>query len=177
MHCTSDSGRRQDLSQSICSLGLGVCMLLAGCNGEKVLFTELAGIGGDGWAYSDSIRFSFDVSDTSQVYRLQLEVAHDPEYAWENVYVRILTAFPDDSVKTDILSLELSDGAGAWQGQCSGSTCRLGIPLQARVRFPMPGTYGLTFVQHMRQEVVPGIDGFRLSVIQLAEDSAGRLNQ
>jgi hypothetical protein len=33
----------------------------------------------------------------------------------------------------------------------------------------LPGQYGLTFVQYMREEVVPGILGLRLSVVPVEE--------
>ena len=140
--------------------------MLCACQRHKVLFSELAEIGGGGWTYQDSIEFKFSAEDTTRVYALNLEVTHDREYAWENLYVMIHTVFPGDSIKTDILSLELSDGSGAWVGRCSDDRCTLTIPLQERMRFPVPGPYGLTFIQHMRQEIVPGIYGLELSVIE-----------
>jgi len=146
-----------------------IAFLIAGCADEKTLYTELVEIGGDGWANRDSIKFAFDVQDTSRVYQLRLDVIHDQTYPWQNTYVQIFTEFPDDSVKTDVLSLELTDGSGGWLGRCSRDKCRLTIPLQSRVRFPLPGPYALTFVQYMREEVVPGLKGIRLSVVELDE--------
>jgi hypothetical protein len=37
------------------------------------------------------------------------------------------------------------------------------------MRFPAPGNYGLTFIQHMRQEIVPGILGLKLSVMEASQ--------
>jgi len=152
---------------------LYLVMVLPSCNREKILFTELAAIGADGWTYSDSIRFAFAAKDTNQTYDLRLEITHDEDYAWENLYVQIKTSFPGDSLKTDILSLELSDGIGAWAGKCSGGKCRLTIPLQTFLKFPSTGEYALTFIQYMRQEVVPGIYGLKLTVAE-AERQNGR---
>jgi gliding motility-associated lipoprotein GldH len=143
-------------------------LLLPSCNREKILFSELAEIGADGWAHNDSIRFAFAATDTSQTYDLRLEITHDVDYASENVYVRIRTEFPGDSVKTDILSLELSDGVGAWEGRCGGGDkCRLTIPLQRSLKFPVQGDYALTFVQYTRQDVLPGIYGLKLTVVEV----------
>ncbi len=143
-----------------------VLAFFTNCHRDKILYSAFAEIGGDGWAYRDSIRFAFSVSDTSRYYDLNLGVVHGKDYAWQNAYVLIRTAFPGDSVKTDVISLELADGAGGWLGSCSGKQCRLTIPLQRRFRFPLSGDYSLTFVQNMRQEVVPGILGLRLSVVE-----------
>ncbi len=149
-------------------------VIVPSCSREKILFSELAEIGADGWSYSDSIRFAFAAKDTSQIYDLRLEITHDQNYAWENVYVQIKTAFPTDSVKTDIISLELSDGAGAWAGRCgNGEKCRLTIPLQKQLKFPTPGDYSLTFVQYMRQDVLPGIYGLKLTVAEAERRNGG----
>jgi gliding motility-associated lipoprotein GldH len=94
-----------------------------------------------------------------------LHLTHAKDYAWENIYVRIKTFFPDDSMKTDILSLDLADG-GVWVGSCRREKCRLTIPLQQYIRFPLPGEYALTFEQYMRQGVVPGILGLGLTVVE-----------
>lgn len=136
------------------------------CNSRHVLYAEEAKIGGNGWAYSDSISFAFTVADTQQLYDLMLDVKHDKDYAWENAYVRIRTVFPNDSTRTDVTSLELAGATGAWKGHCSGADCNVEIPLQRRFRFRLPGTYGLTFVQFMRQDIVPGIRGLGLSVTE-----------
>jgi gliding motility-associated lipoprotein GldH len=147
-------------------LAVSIGMISWSCDREKVLFSETAGIGVKGWAYADSIPFTFHVADTLKYYDLILDVTHARDYAWENAYVQITTVFPGDSTKTDLVSLELSDGAGAWIGRCGRKTCTLAIPLQGHFRFPFPGSYSLTFTQYMRQDVIPGILSLRLQVIE-----------
>lgn len=151
------------LRETICLPVLLLCILLQSCSGDAI-YSEKADIGDDGWSYADSIRFAFDAPDTTGTYGLWLGVHHDPEYAWENAYVRIRTDFPSDSSVVDVVSLELTDGMGGWMGRCSGNTCHVDIPLRVNVKFPAPGTYALTFVQYMRQDVVPGIYGLTFQV-------------
>jgi gliding motility-associated lipoprotein GldH len=144
---------------------LPLVVLLSGCQRDRILFSEAAGIAG-GWTTDDTIRFGFTAPDTARRYDLRLEITHDEDYAWQNLYVRIGTSFPGDSVRTDILSLELSDRSGGWAGRCRQGKCKLVIPLQQNLRFPSPGNYALTFNQYMRQEVVPGILGLKLTVAE-----------
>ena len=151
-----------------------ILIFLSACNKEKILYSKSEEIGKQGWAYNDPITFSFSAMDTTQVYDLNLEITHDREYAWQNLYVRIQTSFPGDSIKTDVLSLEFSDGIGGWAGSCSGKTCDLTIPLQKHVKFPLPGEYALKFEQYMRQEIVPGILGLQLTVLQAENEKAGK---
>ena len=141
-------------------------LVLSGCGNDRVVYHGRNAIGDPGWSYADSLRFSFEAPDTTQYYDLDLKVVHTPEYAWENAYVLILTEFPGDSVKQDILSLELAGPTGKWMGNCGSRSCALTIPLQQHLRFPFPGTYALVFVQNMRQEVVTGIQALELSLVR-----------
>jgi len=145
---------------------LAAFIFLTSCHNEKILYSKSEEIGKDGWAFNDPITFSFTAEDTTQAYDLNLEITHDKNYSWQNLYVEIETKFPGDSLKTDVLSLELSDGIGGWEGRCQGKTCRILIPLRRHFRFPLPGEYGLTFVQDMRQDLVPGIHGLGLTVVR-----------
>lgn len=153
---------------------LGACLGVAffglvSCHRQGILYSHLEEIGKEGWSVNDPIKFSFSVTDTTKVYDLLLDVSHSADYAWQNLYVQIETDYPQDSTKTDIISLEFSDRFGGWEGRCGSKSCTLKIPLQLRTKFPMPGDYALIFNQYMRQDLVPGIQGFRLTVAESAK--------
>lgn len=135
------------------------------CTPDHTLYNGQHLIDAEGWSDADPATFIFAVTDTSQRYDLLLDVAHRTEYRWQNLYVRITTEFPDDPAKTDILSLELSDGRGGWAGRCRREHCRITIPLQERVRFPAPGSYSLTFEPWMRVPVVHDVEGLVLRLV------------
>lgn len=150
--------------RSIFCFAILCALFCTACNRQKVIFSQKEEFDQNGWAYFDSLRFAFSVVDTMQRYDLTLEVTHDADYAWQNLYVKIKTAFPKDSVKTDLLSLELSDRAGDWAGSCGSGKCSVKIPLQTGIRFPSSGDYQLNFIQAMRVDPVPGIHALKLTV-------------
>lgn len=148
---------------------LPICALLAAlcaCGGDDVIYAEEQTITNSLWSYGKQYGFAFDIADTSSLYRLDLVIGHDEDYAWENFYVDIETVFPGDSVRHDVISFELANPAGIWYGKCRSTTCRITIPLQERVRFPRPGTYALNFEQHMRVDPVEGIRSLELRVVK-----------
>lgn len=147
-------------------IGFLSCIMLlnAGCGDDHIVYRESLEFGANGWQDDDLLRYVFTIDDTMSAYDLLLDVSHAEEYAWQNLYVQITTEFPGDSVKHDVLSLELSDRAGGWVGKCRSGACRITIPLQTRIRFPLAGEYALVFSQYMRFETVPGISALGLTV-------------
>jgi len=143
-----------------------IAVLFVSCQSKLVIYSQLEEIGKEGWSVDDPIKFAFQAPDTGQLYDLNLDVSHAKDYAWQNLYVQIETNFPGDSLKTDVLSLELADGFGGWEGRCTGEECRVTIPLRRSFKFPVPGEYTLTFRQYMRLDVVPGIIELKLTVVE-----------
>ena len=147
-------------------LGIG----LSACNRDEVVYEEVQEIRNGAWGYEEPYEFRFEVSDTSEIYRLLLFVGFNTDYSWQNLYTSISTSFPNDSVQTDVVSFELASKSGEWYGDCNSTVCELNIPLQETVRFPEPGSYALTFEQHMREEYVRGIRSIGLKLIIPAAD-------
>ena len=145
---------------------LSSVLLLQACSGDKVIFEEFQEISEQGWWYEDMYEFDFDVTDTTDVYRLLVFFEYDTDYRWENFYARIHTTFPGDTARQDIISFQLADATGTWFGECGKYTCKLNIPLQEKVRFPQTGNYQIAFEQYMRQEIGDGHIEYRLKVSQ-----------
>lgn len=145
--------------------GTILSLLFIGCNTDEVIFRQVDEIPNGQWAYGDMYEYAFEVTDTSETYRLLLYLDFSTDYNWENLYTEISTTYPNDSTRTDIVSLELASSTGSWFGDCNAKHCELNIPLQEKVRFPMPGKYRISFEQYMRQEVVEGIKAIGMKVI------------
>ena len=140
-------------------------ILHSSCSGDRVMYEEVHKIDNGQWVYGQHRDFNFNVTDTSQDYRLLLYLEYNTDYRWQNFYTEITTTFPDDSVRKDILSLELASKTGQWYGKCNSESCSLSIPLQDNVRFNEPGNYDISFDQYMREEDVYGITAIGLKLI------------
>ena len=122
-----------------------------------------------GWTYGDSLSFSFPIQDTLALYDLILSIEHRPDYPYQNLYTQIHTLFPSGKRLSQVLSLELMDKAGYWQGRCRGEQCTLRIPIQESAYFNEIGTHSFTVEQYMRQDSLPGISGIGLEIREREE--------
>ncbi len=132
---------------------------LASACGSDYLFEETYPLEETGWAYTDTLDFNFSIEDTSRVYNLYLDVEHSTQYAYQNLYTKIYTRFPSGERLDKIVSLELADKTGAWQGDCSREKCRFLAPIQMNAFFNETGKYTITLEQYMRESPTEGIQG------------------
>ncbi len=134
----------------------GLLLLLSAC-GPNYQFSESIDIPAESWTYDHVIDFNFQIEDTLQIYNLILDVTHHQDFAYQNLYTRIGTYFPSGQDLTKVLSLELANKAGSWQGKCSGKYCTVQIPIQEGAYFNAVGDYKIRLEQFMRKDPIPGI--------------------
>ncbi|HHB77945.1 MAG TPA: hypothetical protein ENK85_01775 [Saprospiraceae bacterium] len=146
---------------------IALAMLLFWSCQEHYLYADKHEFGEAGWTYADSLKFDFNISDTTKRYNLILTVHHRPDFANENLYVKFATIFPKGQQALggrnrveQVTSLTLAQKDGRWLGKCSDKECVLKIPIQTNTWFPDPGPYSLLVEQYMRRDSVKilGID-------------------
>jgi len=131
-------------------------LTLQACGPDYVL-DQHADINKHQWHYADSLRFAANITDTTQLYNIRLQLSHQPDFSWQNLYVRVNTIFPNGQRLQQPLSLELADQGGVWYGKCSRESCSLDIPIQENAYFQQTGTYTFVVEQFMRENPVRGI--------------------
>lgn len=134
--------------------------------GQGPLFEEKQEISNAQWTLDDTIRFQAILSDTAQWYDVFLNVHHLPEFTYQNLYVKAITVFPDGSAADQILSLQLADEFGVWEGECSGKSCIAPVTLSEKVQIPQPGEYEFKFIQYSRQDTLDGISALGLEIFR-----------
>lgn len=139
--------------------------ILTGC-GNRDIFSESVNWDNGVWSVSDTVSFSVQLDDTTRSMDLSLEVVHDPDFAYQNLYVRVYTAFPDGSEKDQVLSLQLANKTGEWMGTCGSSKCHTTVLLSDGIRVPQPGEYRFCFVQYSRENSLPGVQGLTFSIAE-----------
>lgn len=140
---------------------------LSSC-GPDFAYEQEYSIDNAAWSYADSLTFRFSVPDTSTIYNLYLDLEHSPDFPNENLYVRIHTQFPSGDRLTEEVSLEISEG-GRWQGDCSGKTCTVRIPIQTGAYFDQTGEHVFVIEQFMRRNPVEGIQSIALRIEETGE--------
>ena len=137
--------------------GLFICLILSitAC-GERPLYGSDQEVDGS-WKYSDSLLFKLPAADTNSVHDLILEIEHNKEYPFQNLYVNITTLFPSGKVERNKLNIDLADKAGKWYGECGSKECELEVLMLSQFRFSESGTYSLIMEQYTRTPSLEGI--------------------
>jgi gliding motility-associated lipoprotein GldH len=138
------------------------------CN-DNVYYKQSITIEDAAWSYGEVLDFEFDIKDTSAYYDLVLDVKHDVDFVYENIYVKINTIFPSGSQVADEVSLQLADELDQWEGNCSGSWCTVSILLQNRVFFKEAGGHKLSIEQFNRLDPLIGIQSMELKILSIEE--------
>ncbi len=142
---------------------LPICLLLTSCS-DDFIFEKTMKTDDGNWSYEDVLQFDFTIADTSKKYDLLLEVEHAGDYGYQNLYVQFHTKFPSGEKKTQLVSLELASKSGIWNGQCSGNTCTVEIPLQTNTVFEETGEHSISVEQYMRENPLPSVAGMTLKI-------------
>lgn len=139
-----------------------------GC-GEKPVYSEVHEISG-AWKYDQPLSFTFDISDVSQYYDLILGLTIGQEYGYQNIYVKIVTEYPDNTKNEDIVSLNVTDGSGSYLGSCNSKECVLDILLQEKFKFKSAGKHVISIFQNGRN---PNLEEVRQLELKLYELEVG----
>jgi gliding motility-associated lipoprotein GldH len=146
------------------------CLFLLACLcsacGPTIIFEEEMQVSEAGWAYADTARFDFTISDPETAYNFVLHLEHDTEFPYQNFYVNLHTGFPNGTRNSQQLSLQLAGTFGDWKGNCSGTSCDMDITFLRNARFEQKGDYYLTIEQHSREPVLEAISTVGFSVVE-----------
>ena len=126
-----------------------IAILLSSC-GMDYSFKETKVISESGWSYKDKLSYSFEVSDTSQLHNLYIQIEHKETFPTQNIYVNIYTGMKGEELKKNEISLELFSKLGLPIGTCSNELCKTLIPIQTSTFFDKVGTYVFEVEQNNR---------------------------
>jgi len=143
---------------------LGLTLLLTSCGEEGLHYDASVRFDGEAWSWTDTAKFETQLNDTAARYDLILRVDHDIDFAYQNLYVRIFTDFPDGSSTDQVLSLQLSGENGGWAGDCGADHCVAELVLSENIRLADPGMYSFRIAQYSREEPLPGIRGLQFKI-------------
>jgi gliding motility-associated lipoprotein GldH len=124
---------------------------------EKISFTAF-------WTYDDKKSFSFEIKDTLPAYDLMLNVTHDKDFAFQNLYTKVTTTFPDDKKVDHVISFNLTNERNQWVGDCGNKTCTASLVLSENIYFNLTGKYEISIESYGRKDSIQGIRSFEFVV-------------
>ena len=134
-----------------------------GC-GPEIVVEHRTEFSDQQWSGSDTLDARFDITDTLALYDIFVELRHGTDYPNQNVYVKLLTDFPNGARLDQTLSLELANRAGRWFGDCNATDCDFELAIQRNAFFNQLGEHRIRVLPYMRRDPVEEISGFGVRV-------------
>ena len=149
------------------SLIFGVLIALSAASCQQgVIYTQTLDLPLGKWQADQVLETQFASPDTTRNYDLFLDINHNEEYHYENVYLQIETLFPHKDPVTQVLPIDLADKKGKWHGKCGGGDCDLRVVLKQQIKFQAVGDYQINISQYSRDASLDGINGLEFSVVE-----------
>lgn len=140
-----------------------LCALLSAC-GSTFEYYKSYTIPDSGWTYNDSLQFVFEISDTSALYDITVNIQYHDTFPNQNFYTQIETKFPSGKRLGKVVSFDLFEKSGKPIGQCAANLCSLQSFLQKNAFFHEPGKYAITLHQFTRTEKLSGLSSIGLGL-------------
>lgn len=112
------------------------------------------------WEYNYKPTFTFDITDTTAVYRTSFIIRHTQAYPYNNIWMWMRVKTPGDSVaKKFRVNVVLSEPSGKWLGRGMGEIYEqhMTVAMPDSVNYNKPGTYSIQLEQNMRINPLPDV--------------------
>ena len=141
---------------------------------DDAFFRRVQSVSGDCWSMGDDISFSVDISDTSAMYDVFVELRSSDAYPSRKFFrpsTRFIFGGISDSVAVldvDTLKCILSDKFGKPTGKGLSNVKENTIAWKRGYKFPHEGVFSLSLSHGMRNVELPGVSSVGV-VIRPAE--------
>ncbi|MFN4081292.1 MAG: hypothetical protein ACK4NS_10355 [Saprospiraceae bacterium] len=142
-----------------------LAIFFAACGPKEVYRVEHK-IEGASWAWEDTLRYCFRMTDTIGRYDMFLEVTHWDTFPYQNFYCQLHTRFPDGHVASVLKSYDLYDYQGRSRGRQGSRVGRVSILLQNDTWFNQQGEYCISLEQYTRDAQLGGITAVGLRIVE-----------
>jgi gliding motility-associated lipoprotein GldH len=122
------------------------------CSCGKIdLFEKQSRIPAQNWFYNNVPEFTFQINDTASLYNIYVVLRHTDLYNYNNVWLRIGSKAPGDSMTYQNLNIRLSTGT-SWKGTGMDDIYEIRELISpGPVSFNKPGDYTFNIAQIMRE--------------------------
>ncbi|RLD40915.1 MAG: gliding motility lipoprotein GldH, partial [Bacteroidetes bacterium] len=93
-------------------------------------------------------------------------IRNSTDYRYSNLYVFLITKFPNNNLTKDTIECILADREGRWLGKGWGAVKENTILLSERMRFPLKGKYEFMIQHAMRVDTLKGIRDVGIRIVK-----------
>ncbi len=116
------------------------------------LFEKQVQLPSQQWFYNNQPEFTFQITDTTSLYSLYIVVRHTDAYNYNNIWLRLRSKAPGDTMHFQNINLTLASDANGWDGNGADDIFEVRKNITpGPVPFSKPGIYTFTVSQIMRE--------------------------
>lgn len=138
------------------SILLVVIVLLSAC-GSNDIYNNYVEVDAAGWSNDSVAYYRFEIPDSTVRYNAYVNVRHEGDYPYKNLWLLLERLSPDSVLTRDTLECILVDRKGQWLGDGSGSILHFAYPYRLDTIFERTGTYQLNIRHGMSDSLLTGI--------------------
>lgn len=140
-------------------------VILSSCN-QNTVYNKNVTLPSEGWYKNNAIAFNVHIYDSLENYEFSLITRNTINYRFSNLYIFLITEFPNGNISRDTIECILADDEGKWLGKGWGDIKENDIILKSGLRFPLTGSYKFLIQQAMRVDTLTGINDVGLRIIK-----------
>lgn len=116
------------------------------------LFEKQVQIPSQQWFYNNVPQFTFHIEDTSSLYNVYVVLRHTDQYNYNNIWLRMGSKVPGDSMHFQNINLILANDSRGWEGSGMDDIFEVRKNISpGPLSFKTPGDYTFSIAQIMRE--------------------------
>jgi gliding motility-associated lipoprotein GldH len=116
------------------------------------LFEKQSQIPSQQWYYNNVPQFTFNIEDTSSLYNVYIVLRHTDLYQYNNIWLRVGSISPSDTVHYQNINLRLATDSKGWEGTGMNDIFEVRKNISpGPVSFKRSGDYSFSVAQIMRE--------------------------
>lgn len=137
--------------------------VLMACNNDYQ-YSHYESVPEEGWNKDSALIFSFSVDDTTHNYSIEMNIRHNQQYLYQNIW--LFTELYADSVLLgrDTLEYYLANQRGEWLGNGSGRLRDMPALWLNEMQLNAESRYVMKIYQGMREEELKGVEAIGVIV-------------
>jgi len=151
------------IRKSFLFFGFIVLLFSTSCDTD-VLYENNIRLDSESWNQENKLEFDVNIQDTTLPYDFYLNLRHNNDYMYSNLFLFIDTYYPTKEYTRDTIEILLANAAGQWYGDGFGDLKEIRVLLKHGVYFPSSGNYKFSFGHAMRSEDLDGLEDFGMRI-------------
>ena len=135
------------------------------------LFEKQQSLPAQQWFYNDVPGFTFNIADTTATYSIYVVLRHSDQYQYNNLWIRLGSKAPGDSIRFQNINLKLATDAKGWDGSAMDDIYEVRKLISpGPVHFKIAGDYFFSIAQIMRENPLRHIFSVGLRIEKMHEN-------